>query len=399
MRGAFSLRAGMPIHLVHVRAWALTRLRRASLATALAVAGVLSLTPAPAQAVDTNAEWIHALVMPDGAIARDIQPWMDGYPTYISPYWALLGTHGLLRSGVASDQEVVWDFLAWYRDNMSPAGHVRNYEIVWDMGASPPTYTLDPDPMNEWFSTVGNAGMFLVVLRDAYWFAGNDVSKLEPYRVAIQKAVSAIQATLDADGLAWQNPRVKTKLLMDQAQAYAGLRRGAMIANALGDSATAKLAGKLADQIQDGVASMWRASAQLYAKSKDENGNLAATTWNQYYMDSTAQAWLVAFGNIPPAKPLINASRAKDLVDAFEAAWPEWTDPYYTVPDGDPRVTGTGDGAIDYWPMIALAFFDVQRKADGVAGVDAIEQAAVDAGRTWPFTVGHAGEIIRVRGA
>ena len=234
---------------------------------------------------------------------------------------------------------------------------------------------------------------------DAYVFSGSDLAKLSEFRVGLQKAVAAIQATMDDDGLAWQNPRIKTKLLMDQAQAYAGLRRAHTVATALGDSSTARLAKQLADQIENGVASMWNPGTQMYAKSKDENGNLAATTWNQYYMDSTAQAWVVGFGNIPPQKPLINASRAKDLVDDFVAAWPEWTDPFFTVGGGDPRVMGTGDGAINYWPMIALAFFDVGRKPDGVAGVDAIEAAAVSAGRTWPFTVGHAGEIIRVRGA
>src|SRR3990170_2552646 len=146
----------MPIPLVHVRTRAWSRLRRASLAGALAVAGVLSLLPSPAHAVDSNAVWIQSLVMPDGAIARDIQPWMNGYPTYMSPYWALLATHGLLRSGDPSDQQIVWNYLTWYQANMSPAGHVRNFEMVWDLSASPPTYTLDPDPMNEWFSTLGN---------------------------------------------------------------------------------------------------------------------------------------------------------------------------------------------------------------------------------------------------
>ena len=375
------------------------RASRVVVSLALAIAGVLSVFPTAAQAVPTNAEWIRSLVLPDGAIARDIQPWMNGYPRYVAPYWANMSAYGLARTGDPVDLQVVWNWLSWYQAHMSPAGHVRNEQLVWDLTASPPTYTYDPDPMNEWFSTVGNAGTFLIALREVYVNSGSDTAKLAEYLTGIQKAIAAINATMDVDGLAWQNPRVKVKLLMDQAEAYAGLRRGATLANALGDSVTAKLAGSLADKIDAGIETLYNAAAKMYAKAKNEDGSLEATTWNQYYMDSTAQVWTVGFGNIPPAKPLMPSTRAKSIVDTFATKWPEWSDPYFTVPPADPRVPGTSDGAIHFWPMVGLAFSDVGRKAEGLAGVNAIEAAALGAERTWPFTVGHAGEIIRVRGS
>jgi hypothetical protein len=201
--------------------------RRSALTVVAALTGILSLLPSPAgAAVSTNADWItDSLTLSDGAITRDIQPWMNGYPTYINSYWSNWAAIGLIRTGDPADLQAVWNWLSWYQGHMNEAGHVRNQVVNWDFSSSPPTFTLARDPIDEYFSTVGNAGTFLIALRDAYVASGSNGAQLAGYRTGIQKAVEAIAATMDPDGLAERNPRFPEKLVMDQAEGYTGLRR------------------------------------------------------------------------------------------------------------------------------------------------------------------------------
>jgi hypothetical protein len=125
---------------------------------------------------------------------------------------------------------------------------------------------------------------------------------------------------------------------------------------------------------------------------------LVAPSWSRWYPDAVAQPFAVALGNwLRPADPLVGEARAAALVERFVAAWPEWSSPGF-VPSG-PRSAGTGSGTLEYQPLLGAAFAAVGRVTEGLEGASAVDAAAAASGRPWPFSVGHAGQVLLLLGA
>ena len=363
-------------------------IRGRTLVVVVATAAVLSaliVSPAPpAGAAPSSAEsltdWIKQAQLPGGAITQ--------FPdrTRIDPYLANYAALGLASAYGHHHRpleiQAAWHWLGWYQRHMNGDGYVTDYTV----GPGPEfaeSSTGDED------STDGYAGTFLMALRRAYSSTA-DRTELGTFRLGIRRATTAIRSTQQADGLTWATPSYHVKLLMDQAEAYAGLRAAQFLAGVLRLPQLASTAARSADRMEEGVSSLWQRSpgTVAYDRAKLEDGSTAPSSWGVYYPDAVSQMWLVAIGDrLTPQHPLVNKARASRLVDAFEATWPQWDSPTGVA------TYDSGSHTVEYWPMVAGAMLVAGRRTQAVSGISSIERSAARTGFAWPFSVAAAGQI------
>jgi hypothetical protein len=265
--------------------------------------------------------------------------------------------------------------LAWYQAHQDAQGFVTDYGVS-AAGGEVSTLAMD--------STDAYAGMFLLAARAA-WLATHDRAALRTLAPGIAAAVRAIEATQDGDGLTWAKPSFHVKYLMDQAEAYAGLRAAAALAQAEGASSLAQRAPLDAARLRSGIARLWNPSVGGYDWALLENGASNTTHWSVLYPDALAQAWSVAFG-------LTTGVRARRLMRHFADAQPNWDEPAALA-----RFS-TAAQPVGYWPVAGWAFAAV---GDGQRSGEAstkIEAAAEKVRRRWPFTTASAGQLILLAG-
>jgi hypothetical protein len=203
--------------------------------------------------------------------------------------------------------------------------------------------------------------------------------------------VDAIVSTQQPGGLTWATPDYHAALLMDQAEAYAGLRAASALATSLGTSSLSSKAGPAADAIRQAVAGLWQADGSAFAVAQSSDGSVDSASWDTFYPDATAQTWAVAVGNgLSPNHPLIPAARARGLLGRFAARWPQWQ-----RPDAQ-AAFDSGLHAVEYWPMVGGAYSAVGRASTGRQGTAAIVSWARQRDWQWPFSVGAAGEALLV---
>jgi hypothetical protein len=358
-----------------------------TLAVVVAAGGILSAVivspgrPAEAeQGSASYARWIARAQLPDGAITQ--------FPdrTRIDPYlanYAALGLASAFRHDHdPGEMQAAWRWLAWYQGHMGRGGYVTDYTV----GPGP---DYEERSTGDQDSTDGYAGTFLMALRQAYASTG-DRAELRTFRSGIRRATTAIRSTQQADGLTWATPSYHAKLLMDLAEAYAGLRAAQYLAVVLGSRRLASTAGLAADRMQDGVSRLWRGSQTTgaYARAKWEDGSSAPSAWGVYYPDAVSQMWLLAVGNrLSPEHPLVSEGRASRLVGTFEEAWPQWDSP------AEKAAYDSGPHTVEYWPMVAGALLVTGRRTQAMSGIASIRKSAAHTGLAWPFSVATAGQV------
>jgi hypothetical protein len=317
--------------------------------------------------VRADADWILKAQFADGAIAN----YVDRKTVW--PYLSNFAAMGLARAtDVTRDTRYVkaaWRWLKWYQSRMDAQGFVNDY--VMSGGTLLSTGSMD--------STDAYAGTFLLAL--LYTYRSNpDKTMLRTFRTGIAKAVGAIEATQQADGLTWAKPSWLVKYLMDQAETYAGLIAASDLAKVLGDTTLSQRAAKDATRMRNGVAATWNASRNAYDWAIFPSGR-TTTQWSILYSDSLQQAWAVAFG-------IVDSSRSNTLVARFAAVQPKWALPLATALFSGGQLANVG-----YWPAAGIAFSKVRNSA-APAAVRSIRSAALTSGRAWPFTTGNAGQLI-----
>jgi hypothetical protein len=230
-------------------------------------------------------------------------------------------------------------------------------------------------------STDSYAGLFLVDAEQAY-LVSKDISKLRSLTPGISGALRAIEATQDQDGLTWAKPAWHVKYLMDQTEAYAGLRAAARLGQLLGDSNLTTRASADATKMKTGIDALWNPATGAYDWAVHDTGARTTTAWAYLYSDSLQQAWAVAFG-------VTDTSRGAALMSHFTSSHPQWAQP--TASD---LYSGGTTEAVSYWPMAAIALERSGDHAGAAAATTSIEQAATAANRAWPFTPALAGQLL-----
>jgi hypothetical protein len=324
-------------------------------------------------AVAADADWILRTQMSDGAITTQT----DHHAVW--PYLANFAAEGLAQAtrvtGNATYESAAWKWLAWYAAHEDSNGFVTDY--VWNGSAMASSGTMD--------STDAYAGTFLTAARAA-WIVSPDVTRLSALHAGIAGAVQAIEATQDSDGLTWAKPSWHVKYLMDVAETYSGLRSAVVLGQALGDTVLADHAASDAAKLKAGIDSLWDTSAANYHYAKYDSGVLQSSTWAFLYPDALEQAWAVAYG-------VTAADRSTALMSTFTQAQPRWSDPTATA------TFDSGTQTVGYWPVAGWALLRANRAADALAAAASIRQAAVAAGRVWPYTSGNSGQLIVLESA
>jgi len=345
---------------------------------ALVLTAVLA-TAAPAMGavapsvVDADATWILGTQRADGAIPNH----SDGMAVW--PYLSNFAAMGLARAtevtGDARYAEGAWRWLLWYQAHQDTNGFVTDYVVTNGVLTS----TGDMD------STDAYAGTFLLAAWRT-WKATGDTVRLRQLRPGLAAAVSAIEATQDADGLTWAKPSWTVKYLMDQGEAFAGLRAAVDMAGGLGDGDLAGRAATDADRMQAGVDALWNPVTNAYDWAVHPSGARQPTDWSVLYPDALQQAWAVAFG-------LTTGSRARALMNRLDNAHPRWDQPAAT------DTFASGPGPVGYWPVAGMAMSRVGRSSRAALAGNRIRSAAIGTGRAWPFTTGNAGQLIQLESA
>jgi hypothetical protein len=310
-------------------------------------------------AITQDADWLVQGQLPDGAIAWYVDR------RHISPYLANYAAIGLAeaakQTGDRTYADDAWLWLDWYAAHEDPTGFVTDYDVD-ALGTE--TSTGDED------STDAYAGTFLSAVRAAY-LAEPDAAKLAALQAGVTGAVTAIEATQDGDGLTWAKPTWHVKYLMDQSEAYNGLRSASDLAAMLGDSGLASRAARDARAMSRGIAGLWNATTASYDWAEHDDGVQVTTDWTVLYPDAMEQAWIAG-------TKAIAGSRARTLIDTVVTDQPSWA---------DPAVAG-------YWPVAGWALLHVGQRTAALQAANSIRAGALAAGRAWPFTTGNAGQLI-----
>jgi hypothetical protein len=322
--------------------------------------------------VRSDADWILAAQLPDGAIANYVDR------KAIWPYLANFAAVGLARAAeITHDSrytDAAWRWLRWYQGRQDASGFVTDYQVT--AGSEVSTGAMD--------STDAYAGTFLFAVR-ATWEATRDSSRLRALMPGIAGAVAAIEATQDSDGLTWAKPTWHVKYLMDEAETYAGLQAATGIARTLEHPRLAASAASAAARLRTGTERLWNQRLGAYDWALHGDGARHQTRWSVLYPDAMEQAWPVAFG-------LVTGARARYLMGRFAAAQPDWD-----LPAALARFD-SGPAPVGYWAVPAWAFARIGDLAWAATALGRIRTSALAIGRAWPFTPSDAGQLLAVTG-
>lgn len=334
-----------------------------------------SRAPAEVALIRDEAGWIREAQLPDGAI--------EPVPSFgrILPYEASYAALGLARAASEvddhADADAAWRWLSWYQAHQDAAGFVTDYEVTGGTETSTQSYD----------STDAYAGMFLAAAGSA-WQADPDQTRLKGLARGITKAVAAIEATQAADGLTWAAPGYHTKLLMDNAEAYGGLRSAVTLATALGESSLATRATADARRVAAGVASLWNPRSGGFNWARSASRTSSAPSWTVLYPDAMENVWAIAYGMATPAQ-------AASILSHLVQVQPWWTEPDQSASMGtDGEVS---QQRVGYWPVGGWALILAGQKTQALSAAAIIGTGSAAQQRTWPFTTADAGELIALQ--
>lgn len=309
--------------------------------------------------------WLATGSAPSGALLYS--------PNVIDPYFANIAAIGMTKDPNRMPQVMAW--INWYVTHL-------NWPDKWGLYGTTYNWNVSSSgtetPANDADSTDSYAATFLSVVWNA-WQSGNAQARSLISGLSYQLDVigGVLIQTQQSDGLTWAKPDYQIKYLMDNCEAYRGLRDlAALFQNAFGDSARAAYYNNAANAMQNGILSMWKNGT--WGVYRDNLGQDAAANLSTWYADATAQLFPVLMGVLGPSD-----SRAQQSYAAFNAAWPGWPALSYNNQDSFPWcLVGTG----------AAAMGDNSRLA---TYLDSLRTKYVNTGFPWPFYNAEGGWFIR----
>jgi hypothetical protein len=309
-----------------------------------------------------TSSWVSRFSVADGALLYT--------PQQIDPYFSNIAAIGMTKDPNRMPQVVAW--VRWYinhlnwPDKWGLYGTTYNYNV--NNGVE--TSTDDAD------STDSYAATFLTLVWNA-WQTGN--SSARSYISGLSYQLDTIGGVLiqtqQGDGLTWAKPDYQIKYLMDNSEAYRGLRDLASIfQSAFGDASKAAYYNAAASSMQNGILGLWMNGK--WAVYKDGVGNRAAPKMGTWYADATAQVFPVMMGVVAASD-----ARAQQSYAAFNAAWPGWPQLSYNAQDSFP------------WCLVGTAAAAMGDKARLGTYINSIQSKYVNSGFPWPFYNAEAGVV------
>jgi len=310
-------------------------------------------------------EWMSHLSASSGALLYT--------PALIDPYFANIAAIGMTKDPNRMPQVTAW--INWYINHLNWPDKWGLYGTTynWSVGSND-TET----PTNDADSTDSYAGTFLSVVWNA-WQTGNPQARSLISGLSYQLDVigGVIIQTQQSDGLTWAKPDYQIKYLMDNCEAYRGLRDLASLYQyAFGDAAKAAYYNAAADSMQTGVLTMWLNGT--WAVYRDNLGRNIAPNMGTWYPDATAQVFPVLMGVVASSD-----YRAQQSYSAFNAAWPGWPVLSYNAQDEFP------------WCLVADAAAAMADDGRLSIYITSIQNQYVNTGFPWPFYNAEGGWFIR----
>lgn len=313
-----------------------------------------------------TAQWLKSnSVAPDGAILYG--------SSQINPYYSNLAAIGLTHD--PSSYDTVQRWMQWYVNHLNWPDkwglYGTTYDYDYNNGVETSRVSAD--------STDSYAATFLS-LAWAYYQTGNAAA--QSYVKSIASQLDSIGGVLiqtqQSDGLTWAKPDYKIKYLMDNCEAYRGLRDLALLfQNALGDSSKAGYYNAAADSMLQGIESMWTNGA--WAMYKDGIGNLIAPNMGKWYPDATSQVFPVLQGVIAATD-----SRSQQAYNNLNDAWPGWPSLSFNAQDPFP------------WVLVVDAAIIMGDSTRVSTYVQSIEAKYVNNGFPWTWYSAEAGWFMRL---
>jgi hypothetical protein len=257
-----------------------------------------------------TARWLDTMQRSDGAILYSA--------TEIEPYFANVAATGLTTEPQQLGRVRAW--MAWYvahlnrPDRWGLDGTI--YDYAYRNGHETSLRRAD--------SVDSYAATFFTLARTLY--DTGDVTS-QRYVVAIRPDLETMatmvtgSAISQRDGMTIALPTYPVAYLMDNAEVWRGLNDLSVLEGvAFHDAAGAARYRAAARHVADGIETLWNASSNIYASSKQEpDGPLTSSRWSVWYPDATAQLFPMLQGLQTP-----RSRRAAALWSAFNAAWPNW---------------------------------------------------------------------------
>lgn len=239
-------------------------------------------------------------------------------------------------------------------------------------------------------STDSYAAMFMVALYYSY-VSDSNITKIREFSDAIPLAVTAIEQTLDTDGLTWAKPDWYEKYVMDAVETVAGLRACVQLAPLLEDTSLQSRCQNLADEIGNATLDhLWVSSDDGWGVYIDEAEDPFIANWTILYDDAECQMWPAAFALLPAS----DSRAGTDIADRFLQLHPQWCQPlqndWIRVEDDIPSWEEVG---WEFTP-VGWGLLHLGKTTEAAAAVPQLWNAALATDMQYPFHSGCAGELI-----
>jgi hypothetical protein len=313
---------------------------------------------------NATSKWVSQFSQADGALLYT--------PQAINPYYANIAAIGMTKDPNRMPQVVGW--INWYVNHL-------NWPDKWGLYGTTYDYTVNngvATATNSADSTDSYAATFLSLVWNA-WKSGDANARSTIANLSYQLDVvgGVIVNTQQSDGLTWAKPDYQIKYLMDNCEAYRGLRDlASLYQNAFGDTTKAAYYNAAADSMLKGILGMWMNGS--WAVYKDALGRLAAPKLSTWYADASAQVFPVLMGVVSSSDP-----RAQQAYAAFNAAWPGWPTLSFNSQDPFP------------WCLIVEGAAAMGDRNRVVTYINTMQSKYVNSGFPWPFYNAEAGWFLR----
>ncbi len=354
-----SLSLGAGTHAINMQAWD---------NTGAVYVKTMSITVGSSSSYQNNfnaaSKWVAQFSKADGALLYT--------PQAINPYYSNIAAIGMAKDPNRMPQVLAW--MKWYINHLNWPDKWGLYGTTYDYTVSNgiATSTKNAD------STDSYAATFLTLVWNG-WLSGD--AQTRSYITSLSYELDVIGGVLtktqQSDGLTWAKPDYQIKYLMDNCEAYRGLRDLASIyKNAFGDTTKAAYYNSAADRMQAGILGMWMNGK--WAVYKDGIGRLAAPNLGTWYADASAQVFPVLMGVVNSSD-----SRAQQSYAAFNAAWPNWPSLSFNSQDPFP------------WCLIVDGAAAMGDKSRVDTYIKTMQSKYVNSGFPWPFYNAEAGWFLR----
>lgn len=316
-----------------------------------------------------TANWMERVsVAPDGAILYG--------SSEIIPYYSNLAAIGMTRYPTSASNTVVENWMKWYITHLNWPDRWGLYGSIYDYNYNNGALTSH----NNADSTDSYAATFLS-LAWAFYSTGNAGAQSFVRTLASQLDAigQVIIKTTDADGLTWAKPDYHIKYLMDNCEAYRGLRDLALLWQyGFNDLAKADYYNAAANKMFNSLVAMYLGGGK-WAYYKDALGRLPAPSLSTWYPDATAQMFPVMQGVLPG-----NDARAIATYNTFNSVWPGWPTLSFNAQDPFP------------WVMIASAAAVMGDSGRVNTYISNIQKKYVNQGFPWTWYSMEAGWFMRL---